>query len=128
MSEATAKKLPPEKAKVLQAALDKLRDSHLTEKALKVGQTMPNFSLPDEHGKTVRLKDLLKKGSVIVSFYRGSWCPYCNAQLSSYQQHLTEFREHGANLVAITPEKPNLTVLTEENKKLRFSDFDRFIQ
>jgi peroxiredoxin len=120
MSEAMAKKIPPEKAKVLEAALNKLRDKHLTEHALQVGQTMPDFTLKDEHGKAVRLKDLLKKGSVIVTFYRGSWCPYCNAQLNSYQQHLAEFRAHGTSLVAITPEKPDLTVLTEEKKKLEF--------
>jgi peroxiredoxin len=120
MSEATARKLPTEKAKALQDALNKLRDSHLTDHALKVGQRMPDFSLKDVHGKTVRLKDLRKKGPVIVTFYRGSWCPYCNAQLSAYQQHLKEFRAKGATLVAITPEKPDLAVISEEKKKLEF--------
>ncbi len=120
MKEASAKKLPPEKAKAMQDATDKLRKSNLAEKAFRVGQNMPNFSLPDAHGKIIHLKDLLKKGSVIISFYRGSWCPYCNAQLKGYQQHLAEFKSHGATLVAITPEKPDLTVLTEENKKLEF--------
>lgn len=120
MSEAAAQKMPPEKAKAIETALNKLRDSHLTEKALKVGQTMPDFSLKDAHGKTVNLKSLRKKGSVIVSFYRGSWCPYCNAQLSAYQEHLSAFKARGATLVAITPEKPDLAVLTEQNKKLEF--------
>jgi peroxiredoxin len=120
MKETSAKRIPPEKAKILEAAIEKLRKAHLTDKALKVGQTMPDFSLPDAHGNPVRLKDLLKKGPVIVTFYRGSWCPYCNAQLASYQQHLPEFRAHGASLVAITPEKPELTLLTEEKKKLEF--------
>lgn len=120
MSEASAKNIPPEKAKAIEGALNKLRDSHLTEKALKVGQTMPDFSLKDVHGKAVNLKDLRKKGSVIVAFYRGSWCPYCNAQLSAYQTHLGEFKARGASLVAITPEKPDLAVLTEQNKKLEF--------
>jgi peroxiredoxin len=120
MQEASANQMPPEKAKVLEDSIEKLRKDHLAEKALKVGQTMPNFSLPDEHGNDVSLKSLLKKGPVIVTFYRGSWCPYCNAQLNSYQQHLAEFRAHGASLVAITPEKPDLTVLTEEQKKLEF--------
>ncbi len=120
MSEEAAKKIPPEKAKAIEGALNKLRESHLTEKALKVGQTMPDFSLKDVHGKAVNLKDLRKKGSVIVTFYRGSWCPYCSAQLSAYQARLSEFKARGASLVAITPEKPDLAVLTEQNKKLEF--------
>ena len=120
MSEAMAKKIPPEKAKAIEGAMNKLRESHLTEKALKVGQTMPDFSLKDAHGKAVNFKDLRKKGSVIVAFYRGSWCPYCNAQLSAYQAHLKEFISHGASLVAITPEKPDLSVLLAQNKKLGF--------
>jgi peroxiredoxin len=118
--EAGMKKMPPEAAKAIESAISKLRDSRLTERALKVGQTMPDFSLKDAHGKTVSLKGMLKKGSVIVTFYRGSWCPFCNAQLSSYQQHLAEFRAKGASLIAITPEKPDLTVLTEQQKKLEF--------
>ena len=56
-----------------------------------------------------------------MSFYRGSWCPYCNAQLNSYQQHLAEFKALGATLVAITPEKPDLTTLMAEKKNLEFS-------
>lgn len=120
MREETARKLPPEKAKAIQDALDKLRDSHFTDRALKVGQKMPDFSLKDAHGKTVHLRDLRKNGPVIVTFYRGSWCPYCNAQLSAYQKHLKEFQAKGATLIAITPEKPDLAVLTEEKKKLAF--------
>jgi len=117
---ATAGNLPPEKRKIMEAAADKLRASRLTEKALNVGKTMPAFALPNAQGKTVRLDDLLKQGPVIVSFYRGSWCPYCNAQLNSYQEHIAEFRQLGANLVAITPEKPDLTSVTSERKKLDF--------
>lgn len=116
----SAAKIPPEKAKVIETAIEKLKKSKLEEKALKVGQKMPEFSLKDAHGKKVQLKDLVKKGPVIVTFYRGSWCPYCNAQLGAYQEHLKEFTELGATLVAITPEKPDLTVLTEEKKSLKF--------
>lgn len=121
IKEASASKIPPEKAKIMAEAVDKLRQSHLSEKAFKVGDKMPDFSLPDAHGKIVKLKDLLKNGPAIITFYRGSWCPYCNLQLNSYQQHLAEFRSKGASLIAITPEKPDLTVLTEEKKKLEFS-------
>jgi len=120
LNQAWHKKASPERVKAVEASINKLREEHLAEKALKEGQTMPDFSLADAHGKTVNLKSLLKKGSVIVAFYRGSWCPYCNAQLSEYQKHLADFKAKGASLVAITPEKPDLTVLTEEQKKLEF--------
>lgn len=116
----SAQKMPPEKKKILDDAIENLRKSGLTEKALKVGQTMPAFSLPNAHGQIIRLQDLLKNGPLIVTFYRGSWCPYCNAQLNSYQRHLADFRRLGANLVAITPEKPDLTILTEQKKELKF--------
>jgi peroxiredoxin len=120
MQKQSSEKVPPEAAKTMKDATDKLRAEQLAEKALKKGQKMPDFSLPDAKGKTVTLKGLLKNGPVIVTFYRGSWCPYCNAQLSNYQQHLDEFKAKGATLVAVTPEKPDLTALLEEKKKLEF--------
>lgn len=120
MSEAAAKKIPPEKAKVIAASLQKLRESRLTAKALKVGQKMPDFTLKDARGKAVGLRNLRKKGPVVVSFYRGAWCPYCNAQLSDLQKHLPEIQKLGATLVAITPEKPDLTAETEKRKGLEF--------
>ena len=120
LNEAWHRKADPERVKLVEDSIQKLRDEQLAEKALKVGDTMPDFSLNDPHGKSVNLKALLKKGQVIVAFYRGSWCPYCNAQLSTYQKHLEDFKKKGASLIAITPEKPDLTVLTEEQKKLEF--------
>jgi peroxiredoxin/glutaredoxin len=121
MKAASSNRLPPEKAKIMADALAELQKSHMEKHTLKVGQKMPDFALPDSKGKTVDLKNLLKNGPVIVTFYRGSWCPYCNVQLNSYQQHLAEFKSLGATLVAITPEKPDLTTLTSEKKKLEFS-------
>jgi peroxiredoxin len=120
MKAASKSKLPPEVAKVMSDATEKLKQSHIAEKTLKVGQTMPAFSLPDTKGKKVSLKDYLKNGPVIISFYRGSWCPYCNAQLNNFQQHLADFKAKGATLVAITPEKPDLTTVTAESKKIEF--------
>ncbi len=120
MRESAKSKMPPEKKKVMDEALDNLKKQKLEEKAVKVGQSFPNFSLKDAQGKTVTLTTLRKKGPVIVSFYRGSWCPYCNAQLSAFEQHLGDFKKRGAELVAITPEKPDLSVTLAENKKIEF--------
>ena len=104
IKESMAGKLPPEKVKVMSEALANLKKSQIEKKALKVGQKFPDFTLSNYDGKKVHLKELLKNGPVIVSFYRGSWCPFCNAQLNAFQQHLADFKEYKASLVTITPE------------------------
>ena len=120
MEKESSEKVPAEAAQIMKAATDKLRAEQLAGKALKKGQKMPDFTLPDAQGKNINLKALLKNGPVIVTFFRGSWCPYCNAQLSNYQQHLGDIKAKGATLIAITPEKPDLTLLMAEKKKLEF--------
>ncbi len=120
MKAASSIQIPADKKKIMQEAVEELRTSHLAQKALKAGRLMPDFSLPDSNGGMVKLKDLLKDGPVILAFYRGSWCPYCNAQLASYQEYLGKFKAKGAQLVGMTPEKPDLTALMREGKKLEF--------
>lgn len=66
----------------------------------------PEFKLPNAEGEIKSLSEFLETGPVILSFYRGGWCPFCNDQLYAYQQILPEFEELGAQLVAISPEKP----------------------
>lgn len=74
--------------------------------AKKQGDAAPMFTLPNGLGESVTLESILADGPTIVTFYRGSWCPYCNIQLRSYQNHMDEIRALGASLVAISPEKP----------------------
>lgn len=71
-----------------------------------IGAKAPDFKLPNAAGEEQRLSKLLENGPVILSFYRGGWCPVCNDQLYAYQQILPEFEELGAQLVAVSPEKP----------------------
>ena len=66
----------------------------------------PDFKAKDQHGNDVRLKDLLKKGRVILVFYRGEWCPYCNKNLKRLEDSLQLVKDKGAILVAVTPEQP----------------------
>ncbi len=73
----------------------------VAEGALKVGEQAPDFDLPDHLGNRVRLADLLSDGPVIVNFYRGSWCPYCNLELRAYQRELERIDRAGARLVAM---------------------------
>lgn len=74
----------------------------------------PDFKAKDQNGNTVRLKDLLKKGKVVLVFYRGHWCPYCNKYLKLLEDSLSAIQESGATLVAVTPEMPEGVAKTVE--------------
>ncbi len=77
---------------------------------LKVGDKAPDFTLSNAHGQYRTLSEMLKKGPVIINFYRGEWCPYCNDQLAIFQENLPQITEKGAQLVAISPTKPESMV------------------
>ena len=80
----------------------------------------PYFSAIDQSGKKFELSNALKKGSVIVVFYRGQWCPYCNKQLKAMQDSLSMILAKGASIVAISPEKPENIAKTVEKTKVSF--------
>ena len=75
--------------------------------ALAVGDRAPDFALPNAHGHRIRLAYELERGSVVLTFYRGAWCPFCNLQLRSLQQALPQIEALGASLVAISPQLPD---------------------
>ncbi len=89
--------------------------------ALNVGGKMPAFSLEDASGKAVSSNDLLAKGNLVLVFYRGAWCPYCNTYLRSLQKNLTEITANGGNLVAVSVEKPDNSMKVADKNKLEFS-------
>ena len=95
--------------------------------ALRVGDVAPEFTLPDAFGHVVSLKGLLAEGPLVISFYRGEWCPYCNLELRELQAALPKIQALGAKLVAISPEKPDGGIIATEKNQLTFpilSDFD----
>lgn len=77
--------------------------------ALGVGDTVPSFALPDANGDTVSLADVLADGPVVLSFYRGSWCPFCNLELRAMQQELANAEAANVTLVAISPNTPDIS-------------------
>ena len=81
-------------------------DPKTDEPGLEVGQKAPAAKVQTLEGETVNLADLYAKGPVVVTFYRGSWCPYCTKALAGWQEMASQFTEAGATLVYITPEKP----------------------
>src|SRR6201998_665026 len=115
-----------EKVSTLTADMDRVRAAGTVDNALKVGQSAPVFMLPDAFGNQVSLQALLAKGPVVVSFYRGEWCPFCNIELRALEEALPKMRALGATLIAISPEKPDHGIVAIEKKKLTFpvlSDF-----
>lgn len=89
------------------------------QRALKEG-AVPNFTLPGVDGKPVSLASLLAKGPVVLVFYRGGWCPYCNTQLAGYQKGLERIQAKGATLVAVSPQLPERSATLAEKKGLQF--------
>src|SRR6185503_3778191 len=81
----------------------------------------PDFKGKDQNGVDVRLKDLLKKGKVVLVFYRGEWCPYCNKNLKRLEDSLQLIRDKGATVIAVTPEQPESIAKTIEKTKAEFS-------
>ncbi|KAI0836888.1 AhpC-TSA-domain-containing protein [Hypoxylon sp. FL0890] len=88
--------------------------------AIQPGQKLPEFQLPDSLNKTVSSSDLLSKGPLLITFYRGGWCPFCNLALHALQTKLPEIKAKGVTLVAITPELPDTSLTTAEKQGLEY--------
>ncbi|MFB1082039.1 peroxiredoxin-like family protein [Jeotgalibacillus sp. JSM ZJ347] len=114
------KKAPEEKQRLMAQATKELEESGVAQ-GLKAGDQIPDFTLPDATGKQVSIKTLLSQGPVILTFYRGGWCPYCNLELKAYQNKLSDIEAAGASLVAISPEIPDASLNTKEKNNLEFT-------
>lgn len=90
------------------------------QRALKAGDRAPDFVLNDPDGKPVSSRDLLATGPLVVSFYRGVWCPYCNMDLQALQAELPAIEARGASLVAISPQTPPNSRKSQRDNKLGF--------
>ncbi len=113
-------KIPSDIRAVMGKATETLEASGLTNKAPKSGEAFPTFDLLNQNGQSRSLGDLLKQGPLVVTFYRGGWCPYCNLELKAYQDVLDEIQAAGASLVAITSELPDNSLSTSEKNDLSF--------
>jgi peroxiredoxin len=120
VTESFRQKAPPEAFAKMEAATVKLAESKLGEQALQAGQRMPDFALPDAAGKLVNSADLRAGGPLLISFYRGHWCPYCNLELQALQAELASIKTYRATLVAISPQTPDQSLTTQEKNELQF--------
>lgn len=97
-----------------------LAASGILDRVLRAGHRAPDFTLPDVHGKDVKLSTMLAKGPVVLSFYRGGWCPYCNLELRALQSSLPTIEQLGASLIAISPQTPDESLSTSEKNALGY--------
>jgi len=113
------KRVPAERQAIMERHIAQLRNG-LAKTALKVGDRAPSIVLSNARGDTVDVGTLLKRGPVVVAFYRGGWCPFCNLELRAFQRLLPDIEAAGASLVAISPEKPDDSLSTAEKNALTF--------
>lgn len=108
LQESAAQKSPfsEEDRAIMQQAAQSLA-SAMPNPGIQPGEIAPDFILLNAVGKKVRLKDMLNKGPVVLVFYRGAWCPFCNLHLHALHKKLPEIQEHGAELVLVTPQTPD---------------------
>jgi len=112
--------LPAAASQAIAAGIAQVAAAGTVGRALQAGQAAPNFTLPDASGQPQTLATLLAQGPVVLTFYRGNWCPYCSVQLRAYQQALPELAHYSATLVAVSPQTPDFTALTVSDKVLTF--------
>jgi len=113
-------KVSSDLATTMQQATEQLVQDYAKKPLLQVGDIAPDFELPNALGKKIKLSTRLEKGPVILTFYRGGWCPYCNLELRAYQQIVPQIQAIGASLIAISPQTPDQSLSTIEKNQLNF--------
>ena len=104
-------------------AFEIIMQSDAGDKALRDGDKAKDFTLPNARGGQGSLADFLQQGPVVLSFYRGGWCPYCNLEFKALADSLPAMRELGANLIGVSPELPDVSMSTAEKHQLPFEVF-----
>ena len=112
--------LPENEQQTIGAAFEKLMSSDTGINAPKNGDLAPDFVLPNAHGDNRQLSELLKDGPVVLNFYRGGWCPFCNLEFKALSDIMPQIKEKGASLISVSPELPDVSLTTIEKHNLPF--------
>ena len=112
--------LPEDEAQTVAGSFEKLYASQIAEHAIGVGDIAPDFTLPNVTGDPVSLQETLRHAPVVLSFYRGGWCPFCNLELHALQSRLPEIKALGATLIGISPETPDKAMTAINEHQLEF--------
>jgi peroxiredoxin len=115
-----AKYVPAEIQAIHSRAVEELKQSRISERALQPGSPAPSFELTDHNGKLVRSSDLLAAGPLVICFIRGRWDPFCVGQMEAMNAIYSQIKEAGASLVAISPQTVHHSYLMADQHKLRF--------
>jgi peroxiredoxin len=113
-------RVAPERVAMMEAATADLRASGIEARAVQVGARAPDVTLPDTMNRPVRLSDLWRRGPLVLVFYRGGWCPYCNLELRAWSEHLPSLRHMGSQLVAVSPQTPDNSLSTAQKNELAY--------
>lgn len=111
---------PPEVHPIMERATAELIASGQATRAIKAGERAPSFTLKDQDGNDVSSAELLRRGPLIITFYRGVWCPYCNIELQAINDVLPQIEGYGASVVAISPQTPVNSRKSVRDNKLGF--------
>ncbi|WP_397303776.1 peroxiredoxin-like family protein [Nonlabens ulvanivorans] len=114
-------KFTAEKNKIYNDGIESVANSGVLENALNIGDKAPNFELKNALNQSISLYNELEKGPIVLTWYRGGWCPYCNITLHYLQEILPEFEKFNAQLIALTPELPDNSLNTAEKNNLKFN-------
>ena len=115
-----ATQVPQEVLEAFGKSIEDLQKKKIEEKSIKLGEIMPEFLLPNVKNEIINSNEILKNGKMIIAFYRGSWCPYCNLELKMLQDHLPKIKDKNATLVAISPQSPDNSLTVVEKHNLTF--------
>ncbi len=115
-----SKQVPQEVLGAFQKSIEDLKSQNIEINSLKVGDKIPDFYLPNAVNNIVTSESILKNGKMIVAFYRGSWCPYCNLELRALQENLLRIKAENVTLVAISPQSSDNSLTLKEKHNLEF--------
>ena len=111
---------PPAAVEAFHRSNQELIDKGLADRALKAGEMAPEFTLSDSDGNKVSSRELLAKGPMVLTFYRGVWCPYCNLELQALEEVIDDIRARGATLLAISQQSPKNSRVSKRQNNLSF--------
>lgn len=112
--------LPDDAKKIVEQNFAEIMSVDYGDNALKEGATATDFSLPNVKGEATQLSQLLEQGPVVINFYRGGWCPFCNLEFKSLHDILPQIKQLDATLIGISPELPDNSINTVEKHHLQF--------
>lgn len=114
-----SKKAPQQKKDDYEEGIRQVHESGVLEHAKNVGDKAPDFTLSNAVGESLNLYDTLKNGPVVLIWYRGEWCPYCNIYLYELHKQADEFMAHNATIIAVSPAKPDESWSTEDKAEVK---------